>query len=257
MNRSGFWPWYERLAMALGLGFLALLCLIWLPAALAFALLPATPRRQRRARSVIGHGFRLYLRFLTATCATRFNLSALDALQTASPRVLVANHPSLIDVILIVSRLPNTVCVMKASLRYNPLLGPAARLAGYLRNDGPLELVLKARQALNEGAHILIFPEGGRTRQFPLDPFGHAAALIAQRAGVPLQPCAIWLSPPYLGKHWPLWRPPVLPWQGRVWPLAECPPPEDPRSASLAMEQALRHALTDATDQFSVQNAAE
>ncbi len=244
MSRNRLWRLYEWLAMVLGLGFLGLLCLMWLPAALLLSIPPATPTRQRRARAVISGGFRLYLRFLAATCATRFDLAALDTLAQASPRVLVANHPSLIDVVLIVSRLPNTVCIMKASLRHNPLLGPAARLAGYIRNDGPLELVLKARQALAEGAHILIFPEGGRTRDFPLDPPGLAAALIAQRAAVPLHPCAIWLDPPYLGKHWPIWRPPVLPWVGRVEPLAEIPPPNDPHAATQRLAQTLRDALS-------------
>ncbi|WP_407276031.1 lysophospholipid acyltransferase family protein [Halothiobacillus sp. DCM-1] len=243
MIRAKLWSLYEGLAMGLGLGFLGLLCLGWLPAALLLSLLPPAPQRQRRARTVIGAAFRLYLRFLTATCATRIDLTALRALQDASPRVLIANHPSLIDVILIVSQLPNTVCIMKASLRHNPLLGPAARLAGYIRNDGPLELVLKARTALAEGAHVLIFPEGGRTRNFPLDPFGPAAALIAQRAGVPLQPCVIWLDPPYLGKRWPLWRKPSLPWQGRVEPLDALPPPTDLRAASQRLEAQLRAAL--------------
>ncbi len=239
-HRSRLWRAYETLAMGLGLGFLGLLCLLLLPAALLFRPLRPWPRARRAARRTIGGAFRLYLGFLRLTCATRFDLRALTTLNTASPRVLVANHPSLIDVILIIARVPDTVCVMKAALMRNPLFGPAAHLAGYIRNDGPLEVVLQARQALSEGAHLLIFPEGGRTREPPLDPLGYSAAMIAQRARVPITVLGIELDPAYLGKHWPLSRPPRLPWRGRLCHLTDLPIPRDARSGTAAIEYALR-----------------
>jgi 1-acyl-sn-glycerol-3-phosphate acyltransferase len=210
-RRGGvLWRAYEYLAMGLGLGFLALLCLTWLPGALLCAWLPRRIGR-RIGRLAIMIGFRVYLYFLQAFCACRFDLSALDRLRGEGPMVIIANHPSLLDVVMIVSRLPNATCVMKASLMDNVLLGAAARVARYIRNDAPLGMVRRARSELAAGAQLVIFPEGSRTRGFPLDPFAGAAALIAASAGVPVQAVFIDFTSPYLGKAWPLFRKPELP----------------------------------------------
>jgi 1-acyl-sn-glycerol-3-phosphate acyltransferase len=207
----GIWRVYEIVAMGLGLGFLGLLCLTWLPfAAVLHALLP--PRWGRPlGRGVIMAAFRLYLGFLSLCCACRFDLTALDVLRREGPLVLVANHPSLLDVVLIASRFPNAVCIMKAALMDNVLLGAAARLARYIPNDAPLEMVRRARAELGDGAHLLLFPEGTRTRQFPIDTCTPGAGLIASRAKVPVQTLLIDFSSPYLGKAWPLFRRPELP----------------------------------------------
>ncbi|MHB8920458.1 MAG: lysophospholipid acyltransferase family protein [Halothiobacillus sp.] len=237
------WATYETIAMVLGLMAFAVLCLIWLPFAWILGFVSSGLRGRRIGRWFIHLGFRLYLGFLRLFCANRFDLSALDTLKTAPPRVLVANHPSLLDALLIVSRLPNVVCVMKAGLMNNILFGAAARRAGYIRNDGPLEMILQADAALKEGAHVLIFPEGGRTQHFPLDVFGKSAALIAKRADVSIQTVLIKFSSPYLGKQWPLWRRPTLPlrWSVRLGPCFETP--REVIACTKKMETTMRQQL--------------
>jgi 1-acyl-sn-glycerol-3-phosphate acyltransferase len=205
------WAAYETLAMLLGWVTFALLCLLALPLVWVLSILPAHAWVRRMARGTIHGVFHFYLGFLRFFCSNHFDLSELDALKTAPAHVVIANHPSLMDVVLIVSRLPNVVCIMKAGLMDNILLGAAARAAGYIRNDNPRTMMTQAHVALKEGAHVLIFPEGGRTQHFPLDHFGKSAALIAKRAGVPIQTVLITFSTPYLGKQWPLWRRPALP----------------------------------------------
>ena len=88
---------------------------------------------------------------------------------------------------MIVSRLPNAVCVMKASLLDNILFGAAARLAHYIRNDAALEMILSAREELRRGAQLVIFPEGTRTTHFPIDACQQAVGLISKRSEVPVQ----------------------------------------------------------------------
>lgn len=208
---GALWTAYEHLAMVVGLGSLALLCLIWLPFAMVLHWL--LPRRlgQRIGRFMVSLGFRLYLRILTTFCACRLDLSALDRLRGDGPLIVAANHPSLLDAVLIVSRLPNAICIMKSSLMDNPLLGAAARLARYVRNDGALPMIARSRDALAEGAQLVMFPEGSRTQRFPLDPFTPSVGLIARRSGVAVQTVFLEFSTPYLGKHWPLFRHPKLP----------------------------------------------
>ncbi len=234
---------YASIVMVLGLSAFAVLCLVWLPFAWVLRPLLSGARGRRVGRRFIHQGFRLYLGFLRLFCANRFDLEALDALRNAPPQVLVANHPSLLDVLLIVSRLPNVVCVMKAGLMNNILFGAAARMAGYIRNDGPLEMILQADAALTEGAHVLIFPEGGRTVEFPLDTFGQSAVLIARRTQVSIQALLIGFSSPYLGKHWPLWRRPELPLRWSVRMGVCYPPPTDLKEGTRLIESDMRQAL--------------
>jgi 1-acyl-sn-glycerol-3-phosphate acyltransferase len=100
---------------------------------------------------------------------------------------------------------------MKASLLDNVLFGAAARLARYIRNNAPLEMILNAREELRCGAQVVIFPEGTRTTNFPVDACQSTVGLLARRSGVPVQTLIIEFSTPYLGKSWPLLRRPVLP----------------------------------------------
>lgn len=210
-TRGPLWALYERVAMHVGLGSLALLCLLWLP--FAMLLQPLLPRKtgQRLGRQTISAGFRIYLRLLETLCACRFDLSEIEGLRHDGPMVIAANHPSLLDAVILVSRLPDAVCVMKASLMDNPLFGSAARLARYVRNDGILQIVAGGCEALHEGGQLVLLPEGSRTTHFPLDPLAPTLGMIARRAGVPVQTVLLDFSTAYLGKAWPLFLPPVLP----------------------------------------------
>ncbi|PKO93215.1 MAG: 1-acyl-sn-glycerol-3-phosphate acyltransferase [Betaproteobacteria bacterium HGW-Betaproteobacteria-10] len=214
----------QYVAMLFIVGLFFLLCLSWLPFALLF--LAVLPRRlgQRWGRYMIHLGFRTYLDLLALFLPCRFDLSELDQLSAEGALIIAANHPSLLDAVLIVSRLPNTVCVMKAALMNNVFFGAAARLAAYIRNDEPLAIILNSRQALQEGAQLLIFPEGTRSENFPLDRCTASTGLIAWRSRIPVQTLLIDYSTPYLSKAWGL-RPPELPLQCRIR-LGRCFSPE-------------------------------
>jgi 1-acyl-sn-glycerol-3-phosphate acyltransferase len=136
---------------------------------------------------------------------------ALRALADERGLVIVANHPSLLDALMLVAQLPRSVCVMKASLMRNPFLGPGARLARYIRNDCPRRMVRLAVDDLRAGGQLVMFPEGTRTTGTSLNKFQPGFALIARRAGVPVQTVFIDTDSPYLGKGWPLWKLPPLP----------------------------------------------
>lgn len=241
------WIAYEYVAMVVGLGALALICLSWLP--FAMLLHPLLPRRigQPLGRRFISGGFRVYLRILELFCACRFDLSELDRLRDSGPLIFAANHPSLLDAVMIVSRLPNAVCVMKASLMDNILFGAAARLARYIRNDVPLEMILSSREALQDGAQLVIFPEGTRTSNFPVDPCTPSTGLIASRSKVPVQTVLIEFSTPYLGKAWSLFRRPELPLSFRIRLGRSFPPQANLQAFTSELETYFRSELGRAT----------
>jgi len=88
--------------------------------------------------------FRLYLGALDLIGACRFDLRELDTLRNEGPLIIAPNHPCLLDAVMVISRLPNTACIMKADIVDNIFLGAGARLAGYIRNDARLSMIRQA-----------------------------------------------------------------------------------------------------------------
>lgn len=237
------WSVYEHVAMVVGLGSLALICLVWLPFAMLLYPLLGKRTGQRLGRWFIMRAFRFYLGILSNLCACRFDLSELDSLRDEGPLIIAANHPSLLDVVLIVSRLPNAVCVMKASLMDKLLLGSAARLARYIRNDGVMQILRQSREELQQGGQLVIFPEGTRTSEFPLNPLPPTLGMIARRSGTPVQTVILDFSTPYLGKAWPMFRKPTLPLHCRARLGRRFDVPTDHTAFSLELEHYFRSEI--------------
>ena len=190
---------------------LGLTCLSWsLLAGLLHRLLPrrlGEPLGQRAIMLI----FRGLLGAMQVTGVCRASFGALDALAAAGPLVVAPNHPSLLDAVLIIARLPNVVCAAKAEIWDNPFLGGGARLAGFIRNDSPARLIREAVRRVRAGRHFLIFPEGTRTNGGSIGGFKGGFALIAKQAGVPVQTVFIETNSRFLGKGWPLFRKPPFP----------------------------------------------
>ena len=204
---------HRPIAGLLGHGGLALLLIGWVPIALVIAMLPP-PHRRAAARRMIHHAMHAYRVWLTLIGVLRVDSRALDMLREAPAGVIVANHPSLLDALIVLSHAPNIVCVMRAGLLRNPLFALPARLAGYLPNDHPVEMMLGAREAIRSGCHLLLFPEGSRTpadRDKATGRFHPAPFMLAGRAGVPLHAFVFRYDPPLLTKERPVWHLPVLP----------------------------------------------
>jgi 1-acyl-sn-glycerol-3-phosphate acyltransferase len=238
--------WLWRLAeyplFYLMLVFFGLVCLSWsLPAAVLARLLPRR-QGQRLGRAGIGYGFRFLLWLMRALGLLRCDLSALDPLRGEGGIVIAPNHPSLLDAVLVTSRLPQVVCITKASLWDNALLGGGVRLAGYLRNDARLTMVRRAAEAVRAGDPLLIFPEGTRSTRFPTGPFSRSFAVMAQMADAPVQTVLIETDSPYLRKGWPLLRKPPLPLHYRV----RLGPRFMPEGSAQALSDRVQAALTSA-----------
>lgn len=244
-QRSGklLWRLYEVLAMGFGLGMLAVICLLSIPCFLV--LYVALPRRWHKpaSRRLVRFGFQIYLALLRGVCSVRIDLRELAALAHERPLIIIANHPSLLDAVLLLGSLPNASCVLKASLLRNPLFGVGARMAGYVSNEEARRMISEACHELQQGAHFILFPEGGRSREFPLSPFSSACTLLSKQSRVPMQAVVLEFSTPYLGKHWGLFTPPVLPLTIRARRGRRFEPPEVTAQALAELESYFRHEL--------------
>src|SRR6266480_6476224 len=202
---------YGYLVIYSGLLVFGLMCLAWSGAAALLCHVLSDKRGRVLGRWVTSYGFRCYLQLLALTGVFRFDLRELDALRDAGPLIIAPNHPSLLDAVMVLSRLPNVACVMKAELINNPIYGASARLAGYIRNDEFIGGVTESVDALRAGGQLLLFPEGTRTTRRPVNPLKGGAPLVSKRSGVPIQTVLIETTSPFLSKGWALHRIPAMP----------------------------------------------
>jgi 1-acyl-sn-glycerol-3-phosphate acyltransferase len=125
----------------------------------------------------------------------------------AKGQIFAANHPTLFDAFLLLGRIPNLNCVMRASLLRDPCLRGGALRCGFIPNDGGADFVRQAVAKLAAGENLLIFPEGTRTvPPAPLNSFKSGLALVAKKSGTPIQTCFLEVDQPVLGKKQPLGR---------------------------------------------------
>lgn len=79
--------------------------------------------------------------------------------------LIIANHPSLLDVVFLLAHIRHANCIVKESLQRNIFLKFAIKASGYIANSTPEEFLEKSLQAFNEGETLIIFPEGTRTKK--------------------------------------------------------------------------------------------
>lgn len=179
---------------------------------LALTLLPlvrlwpgSRQKKNERARRLVRQTFRYFVWQMRVTGVISVELRNSEKLRRSDGLLIIANHPTLIDVVLLVSLLPRSCCVVKDALFRNPLLRGVVRATGYINNDSePAELLRDCRETLASGYSIIVFPEGTRTR--PGEPlrFQRGAAHIAVRCGADIVPVTIECEPPMLrkGERW-------------------------------------------------------
>lgn len=216
MIRTGLHDAFRYLVVYVGLLGFGLMCLIWSCTAALLCYLLSEKQGRVVGRWVTSYGFRCYLWLLALTGGFRFDLRALDALRGVGPLIIAPNHPSLLDAVMVLSRLPDVACVMKADLIDNPIYGASARLSDYIRNDGFIGAATQAIENLKGGSQLLLFPEGTRTTRPPVNRLKGGAALVSKRSGVPVQTVLIETTSPFLSKGWPLHRIPPFPVRYRI-----------------------------------------
>lgn len=158
---------------------------------------------QRRVQLLIHHSFRLFAWFMTTIGLIRVTWRGRERLREG-PILVVANHPTLIDVVLLVAAMPQATCIVKTAAERRPLFRRVVRAAGYIPNDQPEALIAAGTECLRQGGSLLLFPEGTRSPAGRLGVFHRGAARIALRSGSDLIPVVITCTPPTLmkGQRW-------------------------------------------------------
>jgi 1-acyl-sn-glycerol-3-phosphate acyltransferase len=216
---------------------------------LVYLFLRQHDRRQAIARTMIRGAFVFFVWTARTMRLITCDIRGMEHWDTSRSQLLLANHLTLIDVVILLSLFPQVDCVVKAAVTRNPVLRVSAGTANYISNRAPDELLDFCVERLDSGSSLLLFPQGTRkVRGEPLD-FKLGAAEIALRARASIVPIAIDCEPQMLAKNVPWYRIPPSQPQFRITLLppvdAESLVPEgtEPRRARRALNAALESLI--------------
>ncbi len=171
-------------------------------------------RRARRsdwARATIHVLFRVFVALMCGLGVCSLEVRGRERLRREGLLIL-ASHPSLIDVVFLMSLVRNADCVVKAALLRNPFTRGPVRAAGFVCNDSGPGLVDDCIASVRDGHNLIVFPEGTRTPAgAALGRLQRGAAHLAVRGALDITPVRITCSERMLGKTDAWWRVPVRP----------------------------------------------
>ena len=162
-------------------------------------------KRTDLARRLVHHSFRLHRQLLVALGIISFKARDTDCLKTDRGCIVVANHPSLLDIVLLISLTERAQCIVKAGVWRNPFMRSVVIATSYIRNDSdPGQIMAACAASLARGDNLIIFPEGTRTVLGTAPKFQRGVANIAIRLGAPIRLVTINCRPSFLrkGQKW-------------------------------------------------------
>jgi 1-acyl-sn-glycerol-3-phosphate acyltransferase len=161
-------------------------------------------RRREWAQWFIHKFFGLMVAVLKHSGTMRLEVAGIERLQDARHVLVLANHPTLLDIVVLLSLMPRANCIVKSDFWRNPFIGGVVRTAGYINNSTAEQLIDDCVHALHDGPPLVVFPEGTRSRPDQPLKFLRGAAHIALKSDMPIVPVLLHCDPPTLmkGSRW-------------------------------------------------------
>lgn len=169
--------------------------------------------RARRMQRLTAGAYRFMHDWLRLVRITDFDHRTALAGVPAGPGVVVANHPTLMDITSITAALGGGFTIVKGALHGRRMLRPIMQGAGHVAaaDADPMSarrVVDEAVERVGQGFRAIVFPEGTRSFADGLRPFGRTAFEIACRGRVPVISVSIECRPMYLSKEVTVFHPP-------------------------------------------------
>ncbi|MGA9573136.1 MAG: lysophospholipid acyltransferase family protein [Lysobacterales bacterium] len=189
-----------------GLGGLVIGLVIF-PLIFVFVRNPET--RQILARRLLSGAFKLFLFIFESLGGLSYEIKGAENVIAGNNQIIIANHPTLIDVIFLVSLFPMADCVIKEAITRNPFMRSVVLSANYIPSGNTGKLLVTCVKRLKSGASLLLFPEGTRSVPGQRLDFKLGAASFAVKAGADILPVTIQCTQPrFLVKDEPWYRVP-------------------------------------------------
>jgi 1-acyl-sn-glycerol-3-phosphate acyltransferase len=161
-----------------------------------------------RVQRAVSASMRLFVWLMSSLGVISYEVRGLEKLKTRG-QFVVANHPTLIDVVFLVGFMPEVDCIVKQALWRNVFLRWPVSWAGYISNESGEGLVEACAAALRAGRSLVVFPEGTRSRPGQPLSLQRGAAQIALAARADFRPVTITCDPITLYKGNPWYRVPA------------------------------------------------
>jgi 1-acyl-sn-glycerol-3-phosphate acyltransferase len=140
-----------------------------------------------------------FVAFVASRCVYRFRVRGDEHIPVDGPAILVCNHVSFVDAVLLMAASPRPIrFIMDHRIFKLPLLGTLFKLAKAIpiapQKDDPKtyeQAFVQARRVLDDGDLLCIFPEGAITRDGRVQPFKGGIMKILETHPVPVVPVAL------------------------------------------------------------------
>jgi len=151
--------------------------------------------------NLVHYSWQIFVGLMCFFGLIKIEMNDKQKLSNLSGHIIVSNHPSLIDIVILISLIPKAICIVKGGLAQNVFMKRIIKKI-YLVNDlEPTQLVDKACEALHYGFNVIIFPEGTRSDFKKKDVKLHRGfAHLAIASHALILPIKISASPHILGK---------------------------------------------------------
>jgi 1-acyl-sn-glycerol-3-phosphate acyltransferase len=161
----------------------------------------ATDQRQKTlwAQGCVQTSFYIFIGLMHRIGVMTYEINGLEKLNRPN-QLIIANHPTLIDIVFLISRIPAANCIVKEKLWHNPYIKGAVINAGYISNGDPEKMIGESVACLKAGGTMIIFPEGTRSVPEAKYKFQRSAAHIAMQANAVVTPVTLSCRPSTLTK---------------------------------------------------------
>lgn len=159
-------------------------------------------QRRAKARKIVHNTFKMFVAYMQFLGIMKLEIVNKELLKDSAGNIVIANHPSLIDVVVLISIIENADCVVKANLFKNFFLKGVVANTGYINNEAdPDKFLHDCEKTFLDGNNLIVFPEGTRTTPGENMKFKRGAANIALRTKTNVTPILLFVTPTTLSKE--------------------------------------------------------
>jgi len=181
-----------------GLGTLILVLMIF---PLMRLILHPRERFKKHARRFISSSMKVFVFFMRLLKGLDLEADNREKYRQLSSKIIVANHPSLLDILILFSLIPNADCIVNAKLTHNHIVRGVINQLYIINSLNFTELLRACADTLGQGNCLIIFPEGTRTPRTGKVVIKKGAARISLDCGCGIIPIRIGGTDKYgLGK---------------------------------------------------------
>ena len=156
-------------------------------------------QRISRGQKVVHYSFFVFIGLMRRIGIMTYEIVGLEKLNRPG-QLIIANHPTLVDIVFLISRIRQANCIVKEQLWHNPFMRGPILNAGYISNGDPEKMIEECVQWLQAGGVMIIFPEGTRSKPGKPCCFQRGAATIALHANRIVTPVTLSCYPSTLTK---------------------------------------------------------